>query len=256
MTIPMIESNKLREALARVISVHLCDIAARGRHRAKTFTEDAQDIAGDILASISPCGRVEAEAAWDRALVEKMPPLDMEWPAEWREKWIDWACDLMARARAREALAASPPLMGNQGLSSVACGHSPVSLPVCLDGAATPSEAGDDMRTATARIIWNRFGPPHDLEFPGAIHEWGSVADQILVLVGYEVEQWKANSRENKMIAEDAERERRDLLNVLKNCRTHIAGFTAGDGAADRLFNELQRIHAVACAAIAKAEDR
>lgn len=45
-----------------------------------------------------------------------------------------------------------------------------------------------------------------------------------------------------------------ELLAALRDCRSSIAGFTATEGAADHLFNEIQRIHRVAVAAIASAE--
>jgi len=37
-------------------------------------------------------------------------------------------------------------------------------------------------REEVARLLWNRFSPDHETEFPGAAHEWGDTADQILLI--------------------------------------------------------------------------
>lgn len=56
-----------------------------------------------------------------------------------------------------------------------------------------------------------------------------------------------------------AEKLNRELLEALKACRTNIAGYNLRDGSVarelvDEFFNELQRIHKVASAAIAKVK--
>jgi hypothetical protein len=42
------------------------------------------------------------QEALDRALIDKMPTLDMAWPEEMREQWMGWALELLRRARERE----------------------------------------------------------------------------------------------------------------------------------------------------------